>query len=98
MEQNRDVLAIPGSIHNPLARGCHYLLQQGAKLVTSVADVLEEFRIDSDQRTADKEILPLASWNKNLVKFIGYEMTSVDQIILRSGCTVEQVMSELAEL
>ncbi|KTD66874.1 protein smf [Legionella steelei] len=98
LEQNRDVLAIPGSIHNPLARGCHYLLQQGAKLVTSVADVLEELRIDSEQQTADKAILPLASENKNLVKFIGFEMTTVDQIILRSGCTVEQVTSELAKL
>lgn len=98
LEQNRDVLAIPGSIHNPLARGCHYLLQQGAKLVTSVADVLEELRIDSEQQTTDKAILPLASGNKNLVKFIGFEMTTVDQIILRSGCTVEQVTIELAEL
>ncbi|KTC82691.1 protein smf [Legionella cherrii] len=98
LEQNRDVLAIPGSIHNPLARGCHYLLQQGAKLVTSVADVLEELRIDSEQQTTDKAILPLASGNKNLVKFIGFEMTTVDQIILRSGCTVEQVTSELAKL
>ncbi len=98
LEQNRDVLAIPGSIHNPLARGCHYLLQQGAKLVTSVADVLEELRIDSEQQTTDKAILPLASGNKNLVKFIGFEMTTVDQIILRSGCTVEQVTVELAEL
>ncbi|MCW8386733.1 DNA-processing protein DprA [Fluoribacter dumoffii] len=98
LEQNRDVLAIPGSIHNPLARGCHYLLQQGAKLVTSVADVLEELQIDSEQQSADKTTLPLASGNKNLVKFIGFEMTTVDQIILRSGCTVEQVTSELAEL
>lgn len=98
LEQNRDVLAIPGSIHNPLARGCHYLLQQGAKLVTSVADVLEELQIDSEQQSADKTTLPLASGNKNLVKFIGFEMTTVDQSILRSGCTVEQVTSELAEL
>ncbi|ARM34666.1 DNA-protecting protein DprA [Legionella longbeachae] len=98
LEQNRDVLAIPGSIHNPMARGCHYLLQQGAKLVTSVADVLEELMIDSKGQTTSKAILLLASGNKNLVKFIGFEMTTVDQIILRSGCTVEQVTRELAEL
>ncbi|KTD40846.1 DNA-processing protein DprA [Legionella parisiensis] len=98
LEQNRDVLAIPGSIHNPLARGCHYLLQQGAKLVTSVVDVLEELQIETEEQTVDKPILSLASGNKNLVKFIGFEMTTVDQIILRSGCTVEQVTSELAEL
>lgn len=98
LEQNRDVLAIPGSIHNPMARGCHYLVQQGAKLVTSVADILEELRIEPQQPIMDKPIFSLASENENLVKFIGFEMTRVDQIILRSGCSVEQVTSELAEL
>ncbi|MCL9684791.1 DNA-processing protein DprA [Legionella maioricensis] len=98
LEQNRDVLAIPGSIHNPLARGCHHLLQQGAKLVTSVNDVLDELRIEHHQLTAEKPIFSLASGNENLVKFIGFEMTSVDQIIMRSGCSVEQVTGELAKL
>jgi DNA processing protein len=98
LEQNRDVLAIPGSIHNPLARGCHYLLQQGAKLVTSVADVLEELRMEPQQDIREKPIFSLASENENLVKFIGFEMTTVDQIVLRSGYTIEQVTSELAEL
>jgi DNA processing protein len=98
LEQNRDVLAIPGSIHNPLARGCHYLLQQGAKLVTSVNDVLDELRIEHQQITTDKPIFSLASGKENLVKFIGFEMTSIDQIIIRSGCSAEQVTSELAEL
>lgn len=98
LEQNRDVLAIPGSIHNPLARGCHYLLQQGAKLVTSVADVLDELRIESHQAIVNQANFSLASENENLVKCIGFEMTTVDQIILRSGYTVEQVTRELAEL
>lgn len=98
LEQNRDVLAIPGSIHNPLARGCHYLVQQGAKLVTSVADVLDEFKIQLPECVADKSVFSLASENENLVKFIGFELTTVDQIMLRSGYTVEQVLSELAEL
>lgn len=98
LEQNRDVLAIPGSIHNPLARGCHYLLQQGAKLVTSVNDVLDELIIEYQQITPDKPVFSLASGNENLVKFIGFETTSVDQIIVRSGCSVEQVTGELAEL
>lgn len=100
IEQNRDVLAIPGSIHNPLARGCHYLLQQGAKLVTSVQDVLDELQIECKPaiEDGDKPVISLASGNKNLVKFIGFEMTSIDQIILRSGFNVETVTSELAEL
>lgn len=98
LEQNRDVLAIPGSIHNPLARGCHYLLQQGAKLVTSVNDVLHELRLDPQQFTAEKSLFSLATENKNLVKFIGFELTSIDQIIMRSGFSIEQVTNELAEL
>jgi DNA processing protein len=96
-EQNRDVLAIPGSIYNPQARGCHYLLQQGAKLVTSSQDILEDLKFPH-KSINDECVIALARENENLVKCIGFEVTSVDQIIGRSGLTIETVVCELADL
>lgn len=98
LEQNRDVLAIPGSIHNPQARGCHHLLQQGAKLVTTSQDVLEELGLNNPSIIRMNTQVNLARDNKNLVKCIGFEITTVDQIIMRSGLNVEEVVCGLATL
>lgn len=98
LEQNRDVLAIPSSIHNPQARGCHYLLQQGAKLVTSSQDILDELGLAKETSTGTYPRQSLARSDKNLVKFIGFEITTVDQIIRRSGLSVEEVACQLATL
>lgn len=98
LEQNRDVFAIPGSIHNPLARGCHHLLQQGAKLVTSIQDILDELGMDERPGITTEAPSSLATDSINLVKCVGFEITSVDQIIQRSGLSVEDVSCDLAEL
>lgn len=95
LEQNRDVLAIPGSIHNPQARGCHHLLQQGAKLVTSIADVLDTLPIDVPATTIASA--PFKG-NEGLMQWIGFETTTVDQILLRSQSNIEDLIAELSKL
>lgn len=98
LEQNRDVLAIPGSIYNPQAKGCHLLLQQGARLVTTCDDVLDELGMTHATPEIIKPNLALASMNTNLVKCIGYEITTIEQIIVRSGLNHTEVVCGLAEL
>lgn len=91
LEQNRDVLAIPSSIHNPVAAGCHHLLKQGAKLVTKSQDVLEELNLPI-LNVKEKKEPTLAINDKKLVKCIGFEITSIDELVTRSGLDVGEIM------
>jgi len=95
-EQGRDVFALPGSIHSTLAKGCHALIKQGAKLVESVDDVLQELQW---QRGTDAMApTPDAAPQGALLAVLGYDPHDADTLAGRSGWAVGAVMAELLAL
>jgi DNA processing protein len=97
-DQGREVFAMPGSIHSPLAKGCHGLIKSGAKLVESAEDVLAElsgFRA-SGYASTTKEIPPSAE--AGLLAHMGHDPVDVDSLCSRAGMSAEQVSSELLRL
>ena len=109
-EQGREVFAIPGSIHNPLARGCHALLRQGAKLVETAQVVMEELGPLAGASAAlaagrsgvvagtGNESAHLTVEQKVLLDSLSFEPAAVDTLIRRSGLTPEAVSSILLTL
>lgn len=103
LEQGREVFAIPGSIHSPLARGTHYLIKQGAKLVEHIDDILEElgsavgWALESGTvaRTPVKSTTCLDSGYEELLKNIGYDVVTIDELVKSSGLTADAVSSML---
>lgn len=101
LEQNREVFAIPGSIHNPLARGCNALIRQGAKLVETAQDIFEELgQYNQQDMRVESEIAQtsLDLEQQNLLKLIPYSPTTVDTLVRESGWSAEEVSSTLLVL
>jgi len=96
-DQGRDVFAIPGSIHSPLAKGCHALIKSGAKLVESADDVLAE--LAGFQPTARASTLAATpSADTGLLAVMGHDPVDVDSLCERAGLSPEEVTSQLLRL
>lgn len=103
-EQGREVFAIPGSIHNPLARGCHLLIRKGAKLVETATDVLAELGSlvslaqDPASKPAPGGVSPGLELDEEYVKLLeacGCESVTVDMLVERTRLTAAEVSSML---
>ncbi|MET0356062.1 MAG: DNA-processing protein DprA [Cellvibrio sp.] len=112
--QNREVFAIPGSIHNPLARGCHQLIRQGATLVETGQDIadqlqgmlgLEREKINKMLKQAEKKteldhksLAGLSASEQQLIQAMGYDPVNIDDLVERTNIPVGSVAAQLIGL
>mgnify|MGYP003417379989 FL=1 len=108
-EQNREVFAIPGSIHSPLARGCHSLIRQGAKLVESAADILEELQLPAVALFSSTERTPNGTENNSeadadsptqqlILDKLGFDPCDLDSLAERTGLSIAELSGGLMML
>ena len=102
-EQGREVFALPGSIHNPLARGCHELIRQGAKLVETASDIMNELapltghmlRNTMESTRSQRPALNSDSDYDELRAILGHDPITIDELEAQSGLTIDQLSSML---
>ncbi|MBP7485694.1 MAG: DNA-protecting protein DprA, partial [Aquabacterium sp.] len=100
-EMGREVLAIPGSIHAPQSRGCHALIKQGAKLVETAQDVLDELRLDRvavTHSTVDVEAIQLDTSDDPILSVMGFDPVSQEALSARTGMGPAELGAKLLEL
>lgn len=102
-EQGKEVFAIPGSINSPQARGCHALIRQGAKLVESAQDILEEIAgisgsVVTDYNQSQEVEFQLNSDEAQLMEALGHDACSLDALQSRTGLETSVLLSRLLSL
>ena len=97
-EQGREVFAIPGPIHSSLAKGCHRLIKQGAKLVESAQDVLEELGWETSVSAHLSKPPPPETDHPDFIKHLGHSPCAIDTLVGCTGLTAERVCAILLEL
>jgi len=97
-EQGKEVFAIPGSIHSPQSRGCHALIRQGAKLVESVNDILEELPPLAPAAHTVASDTPSSAPEHPLLDALGFDPVSLDALSARTGWSAAQLQAKMLEL
>ncbi|MBL8491806.1 MAG: DNA-protecting protein DprA, partial [Rhodocyclaceae bacterium] len=100
-DAGREVFAIPGSIHSPLSKGCHALIKQGAKLVESAADILEELgweAVVAGRPEAVLEAPALEEAEAGILDALGADPCAVDDLAARTGLTADALLAMLLPL
>ena len=107
-EQGRDVFAIPGSIHSPLSKGCHQLIKQGAKLVESAQDILEELpyapagsvsvSVSTTTRRHDETSTPLDALAEQVLHNMGFDPVDTDTLALRCDLDIATLHTHMLSL
>ncbi len=100
-EQGKDVFAIPGSIHSTLSKGCHLLIKQGAKLVESASDVLDELSHPAAVQLSLSDAAGLGTAEPEedpLLAALGHDPVSLDALIARTGINTAALQARLLEL